>query len=253
MLKKRVIPTLLYKNSRLVKGVRFADFRETGLPQSAIRVYSSQDADELLLIDIDANESSVAEFERLVELAAEECAMPLTIGGGIKTTQHISRLLRKGADKVLLNSSVYGDYKLIQKSVEEFGSQAITVGIDFRFLDSKIQILSHRASKVEEVSFLEHATQIQKHGAGELLLTSIDNDGTMTGYDLRVLDMLKNEISIPIVIAGGAGNFKHLADALNHENVSGAACASLFHFGDNNPIRARSYLKNQGILMRNLK
>lgn len=253
MLKKRVIPTLLYMDGRLVKGVNFTNFRETGLPQSAIRIYSSQDADEVLLININANEFSISEFDRLVELAAEECIMPLTIGGGIGTTQRISSLLRKGADKVLLNSSVYNNYGLIQESAEEFGSQAITVGIDFRFLNNEIQILSHRATKVEPISFLRHAIQIQKYGAGELLLTSVSNDGTMRGYDLGVLDQLRNELSIPIVISGGAGNFNHLAEALNHKMVSGVACASLFHFGDNNPIRARSYLKNQGILMRNLK
>ena len=253
MLKKRVIPTLLYMDGRLVKGINFANYRETGLPQSAIRIYSSQDADEVMMINIDESDLGFGEFDRLVELAAEECAMPLTVGGRIRSTQRISSLLRKGADKVLLNSSIYNNYELIQKSVWEFGSQAITVGIDFKFLNSEIQIYSDKGRKVEPISFFHHIIQIQKYGAGELVLTSISKDGTMGGYDLEVLTMLKNELSIPIVIAGGAGNFQHLADALNHEMVSGAACASLFHFGDNNPIRARSYLKNQGILMRNLK
>lgn len=253
MLKKRVIPTLLYKEGRLVKGVNFKNYRETGLAQSALRVYSSQDADEILLIDISPIGSPPHEFENLIELVADECIMPLTVGGGITDINRISQLLRKGADKVLLNSSVFNNYEFVRKSVEKFGSQAIMVGIDFSYRENMYQLMSRHATCAEPISLVDHAIQIQESGAGEFLLTSIDRDGTMLGYDLLVLEQLKDFITTPIVVSGGAGNFHDLSNALNHEMVSAAACASLFHFGDNNPIRARSYLKNQGVPVRSLK
>lgn len=252
-MKKRVIPTLLYKEGRLVKGVNFMNYRETGLAQSALRVYSSQDADEILLVDISPNGSPPHEFENLIELVADECIMPLTVGGGIADINRIAQLLRKGADKVLLNSSVFNNYELVRKSVEKFGSQAIVVGIDFTYRDDMYKLMSHHATLAEPISLVDHAIQIQESGAGEILLTSIDRDGTMLGYDLLVLEQLKDFITTPIVVSGGAGNFHDLSIALNHEMVSAAACASLFHFGDNNPIRARSYLKNQGVSVRSLK
>jgi cyclase len=253
LLKKRVIPTLLYKEGRLVKGVNFKDYRETGLAHTALRVYSSQDADEILLIDISPEGSPPHEFENLIEIVADECIMPLTVGGGITDVNRISQLLRKGADKVLLNSSVFNNYELVRESVEKFGSQAIMVGVDFSLKGESYQIMSHRGTRAESISLTDHVIQIQENGAGEILLTSIDRDGTMQGYDLLVLEQLKNLIATPVVVSGGAGNFQDLSNALNHEMVSAAACASLFHFGDNNPIRARSFLKNQGVPMRSLK
>ena len=253
MLKKRVIPILLYKNGRLVKGVKFGNFRETGQPRTAIRVYSSQDADELLLINISNEISSEGEFYQLIEESAEECSMPLTIGGGVSTVKQISKLLRMGADKVLINSSIYNNYHLIKEATREFGSQAVTIGIDLKLVGNDIRIVSNYAKKFESVSLIEHTKIVQDFGAGELLLTSVDNDGLMGGYDFSGINKLKEILRIPVIVAGGIGNFRHLAEALNHESVSGVGCGSLFHFGDNNPIRARSFLRNQGIPMRQLK
>lgn len=253
MLKKRVIPSLLYKRGRLVKGVNFSNFRETGLPHTAVRIYSSQDADELLLMNIDFDITEVNEFDRLVGLVAEESMMPLTIGGGICDLKRISHLIRIGADKVVLNSSVYDNYRIIREAAAEFGSQAISVGVDFKRCLGKVSLFSGNGSIAQNVSLSDHIEKIQDAGAGEMILTSIDRDGTMSGYDLEILSSLESRLAVPLVISGGAGNFQHLSEALKFDFVSGVACGSLFHFADNNPIRARSHLKNQGIAMRVLK
>lgn len=253
MLKKRVIPIILYKEGRLVKGSNFQNYRETGMPQSAVRIYSSQEADELFIINIGNSLDSVGDFESLIELAAQECQVPMCAGGGITNIEEIRRLIRKGADKVLINSHNYVNYDLIKTAVRLFGSQAITAGIDFRKIDEQYVLFSDKGKILEKITVKEHVKNLQDSMVGEIFLNSIDKDGLMSGYDLDIVDEVKNEIRVPLIIGGGAGNFEHLERALKNKNVSGVACGSLFNFGDNNPIRARSYLKNHEIQVRKLK
>jgi cyclase len=254
MLKKRVIPVLLLRDGRMVKGKRFSDYRDTGSPQTAVRIYSAQDADELVLLDIQATTNGHRALLDILHLAAEECFMPLTAGGGVTSLDNIRELLLAGADKVLVNTATVTRPSLIKQAAESFGNQCIVAGIDYRADDNgvpKVWIRSgHEPTSLDPV---DHARHLADLGAGEILLNSIDRDGMMGGYDLKMADAVAHAVSVPVIASGGAGNFMHLAEALSNTAVSAVACASLFHFGDNNPIRARSYLRNQGIQMRNLK
>jgi cyclase len=254
MLKKRIIPVLLLQDGRMVKGKQFKDYRDTGDPRTAVRIYSAQDADELVFLDIQASTKGHSNLLDILNLASEECFMPLTAGGGVTSIDNIRELLLAGADKVLINTATVTKPSLIKQSAEYFGNQCIVAGIDYRVDDNgipKVWIRSgHEPTSLDPV---DHARSLADIGAGEILLNSIDRDGMMQGYDLKMAGTVAHAVSVPVIVCGGAGNFMHLADVLKNTAVSAAACASIFHFGDNNPIRARSYLRNLGIPMRNLK
>ncbi len=253
MLKKRVIPTLLLKDGRMVKGKQFANFRDTGNPSTAVRIYSAQDADELIFIDILPSIESRRKVLSIIEESAKEAFMPLTVGGGIKSLDDIRDLLNAGADKVIITSGAFTEPDLIRKSAEKFGSQCIISGIDFKSGASGLEVWINSNKEKIDISIESHIKRIQEEGAGEIFFNSIDRDGTMIGYDLENLRYLVGLSHRPVIICGGAGNFLHLREAFEKLDVSAVACASLFHFGDNNPIRARSYLRNANIPMRKLK
>ena len=253
MLKRRVIPVLLLRDGRMVKGRQFSDYRDTGDPRAAVRIYSAQDADELVFLDIQASGESRGALIHVVRDAAEECFMPLAAGGGIASLEAISDFLNAGADKVVVNTTAVLDPDFISRSAETFGSQCIVAGIDYRRGPDGPRVWIRCGAEATALDPLEHALRLVELGAGEIFLNSIDRDGTMEGYDLELAGAVAQAVSVPVIVCGGAGNFMHLADAFTKTAVSAAACASLFHFGDNNPIRARSYLRNLGVPMRVLK
>ncbi len=253
MLKKRIIPVLLLKDNRMVKGKKFKDFKDTGEPKTAVRIYSAQDADELVFLDIDNNSSSLGNLIEIVKQASEECFMPLAAGGGISDINQVRELLKAGADKIVVNTSCVKNPSLIKEISEEFGEQCVIGSIDYKISNNLREVWIKSGKLNTNLDPLEHAKNLIKLGAGEILLNSIDRDGMMEGYDLEYADKVSREINVPLIVCGGAGNYMHLADLLNNTSISAAACASLFHFGDNNPIRARSYLKNLDIPMRMLK
>ncbi|MEC7268967.1 MAG: imidazole glycerol phosphate synthase cyclase subunit [Pseudomonadota bacterium] len=253
MLKKRIIPVLLLKDKRMVKGKKFKDFKDTGEPKTAVRIYSAQDADELVFLDIDNNSSSLGNLIEIVKQASEECFMPLAAGGGISDINQARELLKAGADKIVVNTSCVKNPSLIKEISEEFGEQCVIGSIDYKISNNLREVWIKSGKLNTNLDPLEHAKNLIKLGAGEILLNSIDRDGMMEGYDLEYADKVSREINVPLIVCGGAGNYMHLADLLNNTSISAAACASLFHFGDNNPIRARSYLKNLDIPMRMLK
>ena len=253
MLKKRIIPVLLLKDKRMVKGKKFKDFIDTGEPKTAVRIYSAQDADELVFLDIDNNSSSLGNLIEIVKQASEECFMPLAAGGGISDINQARELLKAGADKIVVNTSCVKNPSLIKEISEEFGEQCVIGSIDYKISNNLREVWIKSGKLNTNLDPLEHAKNLIKLGAGEILLNSIDRDGMMEGYDLEYADKVSREINVPLIVCGGAGNYMHLADLLNNTSISAAACASLFHFGDNNPIRARSYLKNLDIPMRMLK
>ncbi len=253
VLKKRIVPVLLLRNGRVVKGVQFASYRDTGSPRTAVRIYSAQDADELVFLDI---QGSIASRKALVEVvrdAAKECFMPLAAGGGIESLEEVRDLLSAGADKVVVTTSGVTQPGLIRAIADQYGSQCVIGGVDYRAGPSGPRVWIRCGTEVTEIDPLQHAKELVNQGAGELLLTSIDRDGTMQGYDLELAASVAASVSVPLIVSGGAGNFLHLAELLLQTQASAAACASLFHFGDNTPIRARSYLRNLGIPMRVLK
>lgn len=253
MLKKRVIPVLLLRDGRMVKGRRFADYRDTGNPKTAVRIYSAQDADELVFLDIQASLESRQALVEILREAATECFMPLAVGGGIRTLEDVRELLRAGADKVVVTTASVTHPQLLVEIVERFGSQSLVAGIDYRYEQASARVWIRCGTERTELDPVEHAVRLAELGAGEILLNSIDRDGSMEGYDLELAEEVAQAVSIPVIACGGAGNFMHLADLLKGTQVSAAACASIFHFGDNNPIRARSYLRNMDVPMRRLK
>tara|TARA_E500000331_G_scaffold358610_1_gene427478 strand:- start:12104 stop:12877 length:774 start_codon:yes stop_codon:yes gene_type:complete len=257
MLKKRIIPVLLLSKGRMVKGKNFKDFRDTGKPNSAVRIYSSQDTDELVFLDIEASRNAKNNQDDLINVvnsAAEECFMPLAAGGGVNSINKIRELIHAGADKVVINTAAIEDPDLIIRAAEQFGNQCIIAGVDYKKdMNGKDKVWIKSGTISTGIDPVEHAINLVKLGVGEIFLNSIDRDGMMNGFDMITANNVSKAVSIPVIVCGGAGNFMHLADLLGETEASAAACASLFHFGDNSPIRARSYLKNLNIPMRNLK
>ena len=253
MLKKRIIPVLLLKDNRMVKGVNFKNYKDTGEPKTAVRIYSSQDADELVFLNINGKGESHNQLINVIKIASEECFMPLSAGGGIKKIEEARDIIKAGADKVVLNTSTLEKPYLVSEIADKFGEQCIVGSIDYKKENNKRHVWIKSGTLNTKLDPIEHALKLVKEGVGEILLNSIDKDGTMKGYDLEYAKIFSKEIPVPVIVCGGAGNFIHLAELLSETEASAAACASLFHFGDNSPIRARSYLRNLEIPMRILK
>ncbi len=255
MLKKRVIPVLLLKNGRMVKGKKFKDFIDTGDPNTTVKIYSSQDADEIVFLNISKNEISKKKFINIINEASKKCSMPLTAGGGITNLEDVKELIKSGADKVVITTHLTQDFSIINDIKKKFGSQCIVAGVDYLFnkIKNKIEVLSNCGQTTTNLNFSEYIINLSSLGVGEIFLNSIDNDGIMRGYDLKTIKHVNQLVDTPIIACGGAGNFDHIVNLFKETNVSAAACSSLFHFNDYNPIEIRSFLKNNGIKMRILK
>lgn len=236
----------------MVKGINFDNYRDTGDPVSTARIYNAQYVDELVIIDIDATNEVRAFSKQVIELVSKECFMPLTIGGGINSIEKIRELVLNGADKVLINSAAYINESLITEASKTFGKQCIVIGIDVR-KESDGYVLYRNSGKIKcQTTLIDHVIKVQGLGAGELFINNISQDGKMNGYDIDLIELISLHTNLPIIACGGAGNFQHLAEAYKQTNVSGLAMASIFHFGDNNPIRARAYLKNNAVAIKEI-
>ncbi len=249
MLKKRIIPIQLLIDNRLVKTIGFGEYRDVGNPVSSSKIYNDSDADELVFLNINRDERSIDPLLSLIKKVSEVCFMPLSLGGGIKNIDDASRLINNGADKIVLNSSIYDDLDLIDKIAYKFGNQAVVASVDVKKNNStkKYDLYSNCGREKKSVDLLDHLKRIEDHGAGEIIITSIDQDGTMKGYDKDLIKIAVENTAIPIIGAGGAGTFDHLKEAFLETDVSALACGSLFNFGDNNPIRAKAFLTNYSI------
>jgi cyclase len=236
----------------MVKGINFDNYRDTGDPVSTARIYNAQYVDELVIIDIDATNEGRAFSKQVIDLVSKECFMPLTIGGGINSIEKIRELVLNGADKVLINSAAYMNESLIMEASKTFGKQCIVIGIDVR-KESEGYVLYRNSGKIKcQTTLIDHVIKVQELGAGELFINNISQDGMMKGYDIDLIELISLHTNLPIIACGGAGNFQHLAEAYKQTNVSGLAMASIFHFGDNNPIRARAYLKNNAVAIKEI-
>jgi len=236
----------------MVKGQQFRDYRDVGDPISASRIYNSQKTDELMFLDIDASHDNRSALLKVVQEVSVECFMPFTVGGGVRTIADIRELLYAGADKVLINTAATTNLSLIEQAANMFGRQCIVSGVDVRKENGKYQIYSHCGTQPTGLDFTQYVQKLEAMGTGEFLINSIDHDGMRSGYDCDLLKMVVSITKRPVIACGGAGNFQHLFDAFNLYGVHAVACASLFHFGDNNPIRARAFLKNKGIPVKNV-
>ena len=251
MLKIRIIPTLLYKNFGLVKGVGFDSWRRIGSALQAIMVYSLRGVDELIFLDITATNEGREPDYALIDELADECFMPLTVGGGIRTVEHVHRLLMVGADKVALNTAAVESPELITQVARRFGSQCVVASIDFRTeADGNRQVCTHAGTVATGLDPVELARRLGDLGAGEILLTSIERDGAMQGYDLHCLRQVSEAVSIPVIACGGAGNAVHVHEAISKGHAAAAAAASMFHFTEITPRQVKEYLAEQGLPVR---
>jgi cyclase len=251
MLKTRIIPTLLWKDHGLVKGVGFDSWRRVGTVLPSIKVYSTREVDELMLVDITATiEGRGPDCESVAELSAE-CFVPLTVGGGIRTIEDIRDLLRAGADKVSINSAAYAQPKLVREAAARFGSQCIVASIDARRQpDGGLVCVSHSGTHPQDRHPGEWARELERLGAGEIVVTSVERDGTMQGYDLELVGAVASAVRIPVIASGGAGNPAHLLEALRAGGASAVAAASMFHFTEQTPLEAKRFLAAHGIPVR---
>ncbi|MCX7144165.1 MAG: glycosyl amidation-associated protein WbuZ [Proteobacteria bacterium] len=251
MLKLRVMPTLLYKDLTLVKGVGFDSWRRVGSLLQAIKVYNMREVDELVFMDIAATKAGRRPDFQLVDDFADECFMPLTVGGGVATVEDIQRLLQVGADKVAINTAAVRNPHLITEGATRFGSQCIVVSIDCRRNgDGNHEVFTHSGTKRTGLHPVQFAKTVEALGAGEILLTSIDRDGTMTGYDIEITKAIASVVNIPVIASGGAGNYEHMASVVKDANVAAVAAASIFHFTQQTPLEAKLYLKDHGVRVR---
>jgi imidazole glycerol-phosphate synthase subunit HisF len=251
LLKTRVMPTLLYRGASLVKGVRFDSWRGIGAPMQAIRVYNLRQVDELVFLDISATPEGRGPDFSLIDELADDCFAPLTVGGGITSVDQVRGLLAAGADKVAVNTAAVDDPALVSRIADAFGSQCLVVSIDARrSADGSPEVWTHSGSRRTALSPAELAQRAENHGAGEILITSIDQDGTLAGYDIALISDISAAVRIPVIASGGAGTYADMYKAIAEGGASAVAAASMFHFTEQTPLEAKRYLAERGVPVR---
>lgn len=250
MLAKRIIPCLDVKDGRVVKGTRFVNLRDAGDPVQVAAWYDQEGADELVFLDITASHERRKILINVVARTAEVAFMPLTVGGGVQTLEDIRSLLLAGADKVSINTAAVQDPELIQRAAERFGSQCIVLAIDAKRAGVRWEVYIHGGRTPTGLDAVEWAVEGEKRGAGEILLTSMDRDGTKDGYDLELTRAVAEAVGIPVIASGGAGRLEHLYEALTVGKADAALAASIFHFREYTVQEVKAYLRERGIPVR---
>ena len=250
MLKTRLIPCLDVKNGRVVKGVNFLDLKDAGDPVEQAKFYDDSGADELCFLDITASHENRGTILGVVERTAEQCFIPLTVGGGIRTLEDIRRLLKAGADKISINTAAVKNPKLVESAAKKFGSQCVVVALDARRTNKSYEIFTHGGRTQTGLDALDWAKRMESLGAGEILLTSMDRDGTQKGFDLELTQMIADAVKIPLIASGGVGKLQHLVDGVKVGHASAVLAASIFHFGAYSIGEAKSYMESKGIAIR---
>lgn len=247
MLKKRVIPCLLLKDSKLVKSIQFGEYRNIGSYIAAVKVFNARDVDELVFLDISATEERRDPLYPLISDVARECFMPLAVGGGIRTLEHISRLLRVGADKVVLNTEALRRPEFISEGAEKYGAQCIVVSIDARKTGSGYEVFQQNGKIATGLSPVSWAQEAERRGAGEIFLTSIDQDGKMQGYDTELTKRVAQAVNIPVIASGGAGELDHFRHVIQDGHADAVAAASIFQYTQVRPHDIKEYLVQHSI------
>ncbi len=255
MLKSRIIPCLDVKDGRVVKGVNFVDLRDAGDPVEIAKAYDAAGADELCFLDITATHENRGIIFDVVKQTAEQCFMPLTVGGGVRTLDDIRNLLLAGADKVSINTAAVRDPEFVRQAALKFGSQCIVVAIDAKRVSPegeplRWEIFTHGGREATGIDAVEFARKVVGLGAGEILLTSMDRDGTGDGFDLDVTRAVSSAVDVPVIASGGVGTLQHLADGISQGGASAVLAASIFHFGTYTISQAKHFMAQQGVPVR---
>ena len=250
MLKNRIIPCLDVKNGRVVKGINFVDLKDAGDPVEQAKIYSDGGADEICFLDITASNENRDTIYDVVEKTSKKCFVPLTVGGGVRNVEDINKLLNFGADKVSINTAAVQDSKVVEDSSKKFGSQCIVVAIDAKKKEDKWEIFTHGGRKNTGIDAILFAKKMEESGAGELLVTSMDRDGTQVGYDIDLMSKISSKVNIPVIASGGVGNLDHLVDGIKLGKANAVLAASIFHYGKHSIKQAKEYLDSKGIPVR---
>ena len=251
MLKSRIIPCLDVKDGRVVKGVNFVDLVDAGDPVEQARVYDAAGADELTFLDITASSDRRDILLDVVQRTAEQCFMPLTVGGGVRTADDVRKLLLAGADKVSLMTAAVKNPQVIRELAEKFGSQCIVVAVDAKQVSpGKWEVFTHGGRTPTGLDAIEYAQQAASLGAGEILLTSMDRDGTREGFDIELTRQIADSISVPVIASGGVGSLDHLVEGVRDGHATAVLAASIFHFGDYTIAEAKAHMKAAGVAVR---
>lgn len=251
MLKARIIPCLDVKDGRVVKGVNFVDLRDAGDPVEAARAYDAAGADELCFLDITASHEERAIIFDVVRRTAEQCFMPLTVGGGVRTTEDVRQLLLAGADKVSINTAAVFNPEFVRVASEKFGNQCIVVAIDAKqTAPGKWEIFTHGGRKPTGIDAVEYAVKAADLGAGEILLTSMDRDGAKSGFDIALTRAVSDAVPVPVIASGGVGTLDHLVEGVRDGHASAVLAASIFHFGDYTIGEAKAHMAKAGVPIR---
>ncbi len=252
MLTKRIIPCLDVTGGRVVKGVKFVELRDAGDPVEVAEIYDRQGADELTFLDITASSDKRDIIINVVRRTAERAFMPVTVGGGVRTVEDIRRLLNAGADKVSINTAAVHRPEFVKEAAERFGSQCIVVAIDARQIpgEERWEVYTHGGRNATGIDAVEWAQRMEEFGSGEILLTSMDRDGTKDGYDIPLTRAVVDSVSIPVIASGGVGNLEHLYDGFVKAGASACLAASIFHYQEYTIAEAKEYLKERGVAVR---
>ena len=249
MLKNRIIPCLDVKNGRVVKGINFVDLQDAGDPVEQAKIYSDGGADEICFLDITASNENRDTIYDVVEKTSKKCFVPLTVGGGVRSVDDINKLLNCGADKVSINTAAVQNPDVVIESSKKFGSQCIVVAIDAKKNGNNWEVFTHGGRNSTGINAIDFALKMEKTGAGELLITSMDKDGTKTGYDIELMKKISSNVNIPIIASGGVGSLDHLVEGIK-SGASAVLAASIFHYGTYSVSQAKEYLELKGIPVR---
>jgi len=238
------------KNGRVVKGINFVDLKDAGDPVEQAKIYSEGGADEICFLDITASNENRSTIYEVVKKTSEKCFVPLTVGGGVRSIEDINKLLKCGADKVSINTAAVQNTKIVMESSSKFGSQCIVVAIDAKRKGDGWEIFTHGGRKETGINAIKFAKQMEEYGAGELLVTSMDRDGTQKGYDIDLIKEISEMVGIPIIASGGVGNLDHLVEGITKGKANAVLAASIFHYGKYSLKEAKQYLDSKGIPVR---